>query len=312
MIRDNKGVALVITLLVLTLLIVLILEFSQGMRIEARAAANFRDDIKAYYLARSGVTFAIALLEEDAKTAPTNVDSLNELWAQKLPSIPLGDGFVSVEITDEDSRINVNNISAGSNMHTFMINLLKQFELEEDAANAIANAIVDWRDDNGESETQPGGAESHYYESLEDPYEAKNKSFDSLQELRLIKGLDNEAYNKVHKFLTVQSDVGININTAGKEVIMSLSENLTGEDADNIIASRGENPFQTKGAFNTFISFYNLDEPEKTKISNAVVVNSNYFSIISRGEVNQSQKIVRAIVKRQANKASIIEYWRVE
>ena len=61
-IRNNKGIALVITLLVLTLLIVLILEFNSGMRIEARAAANFRDDIKAYYLPKSGVTFAIAVL----------------------------------------------------------------------------------------------------------------------------------------------------------------------------------------------------------------------------------------------------------
>ncbi|MBI5038653.1 MAG: general secretion pathway protein GspK, partial [Nitrospirae bacterium] len=64
--RDDSGVALVITLLVLTLLLTSILEFNLGMRVEARAAANFRDDMKAYYLARSGITFAMALLEEDS------------------------------------------------------------------------------------------------------------------------------------------------------------------------------------------------------------------------------------------------------
>lgn len=308
-IRNNKGIALVITLLVLTLLIVLILEFSQSMRVEARAAANFRDDIKAYYLARSGVTFAIAVLEDDYKTNP-NYDALNESWAQKIPPIPLGDGFVSVEITDEDSRLNVNKISTGfgtvtgDNMRLFMVRFLKQFELEED----IADSIADWTDTD-DSERIPGGAESNYYQSLEDPYEAKNKPFDSIQELRLIKGLGNETYNKVQKFLAVNSDGWININTAGKEVIMSLSENLSGEIADEVLAFRVENPFPTKQDFKNNIS---MSEDVYNEISKFVDVKSNYFSIISRGEVNQSQKIVRAIVKRQSNKASIIEYWRVE
>jgi len=308
-IKDNKGIALVITLLVLTLLIVVILEFSQGMRVEARAAANFRDDIKAYYLARSGVTFAIAMLEDDNKT-DQNYDSLNELWAQKIPPIPLGDGFVSVEITDEDSRINVNKMSTGfgtvngETMRLFMVRFLKQFELEED----IADSIADWTDTD-DSERIPVGAESNYYQSLEDPYEAKNKPFDSIQELRLIKGLENETYNKLQKFLAVNSDGWINMNTAGKEVIMSLSENLSGEIADEIIAFRGENPFPTKQDFKNNIS---MSEDVYNEISKFVDVKSNYFSIISRGEVNQSRKIIRAIVKRQNNKASIIEYWRVE
>jgi len=308
-IRNNKGIALVITLLVLTLLIVVILEFSQGMRVEARAAANFRDDIKAYYLARSGVTFAIAMLEDDNKT-DQNYDSLNELWAQKIPPIPLGDGFVSVEITDEDSRINVNKMSTGfgtvngETMRLFMVRFLKQFELEED----IADSIADWTDTD-DSERIPVGAESNYYQSLEDPYEAKNKPFDSIQELRLIKGLENETYNKLQKFLAVNSDGWINMNTAGKEVIMSLSENLSGEIADEIIAFRGENPFPTKQDFKNNIS---MSEDVYNEISKFVDVKSNYFSIISRGEVNQSRKIIRAIVKRQNNKASIIEYWRVE
>ena len=308
-IRNNKGIALVITLLVLTLLIVVILEFSQGMRVEARAAANFRDDIKAYYLARSGVTFAIAMLEDDDKT-DQNYDSLNELWAQKIPPIPLGDGFVSVEITDEDSRINVNKMSTGfgtvngETMRLFMVRFLKQFELEED----IADSIADWTDTD-DSERIPVGAESNYYQSLEDPYEAKNKPFDSIQELRLIKGLENETYNKLQKFLAVNSDGWINMNTAGKEVIMSLSENLSGEIADEIIAFRGETPFPTKQDFKNNIS---MSEDVYNEISKFVDVKSNYFSIISRGEVNQSRKIIRAIVKRQNNKASIIEYWRVE
>ena len=307
-IKNNKGIALVITLLVLTLLIVLILEFNSGMRVEARAAANFRDDIKAYYLAKSGVTFAIAVLEDDDKT-DQNFDALNENWAQKLPPIPFGDGFVTVEITDENSRINVNKMSTGfgsvnsDNMRALMGRFLKQFELEED----IANAIADWTDQD-DIERMPGGSESNYYGGLEDSYEAKNKPFDSLQELRLVKGLEGETYNKLHKFLTVHSDGWLNINTAGKEVLMSLSDNLAAEIADEIIAFRAENPFQTKLDFKNNIS---ISEDVYNEIGKFIDVKSNYFSITSSGNVNQSQKTIRAEIMRQNNKTKIV-YWRVE
>ena len=63
---NNKGIALVVTLLVLTLLLTIILEFGMDMRVEARSAANFRDEMQAYYLAKSGITFAIVVLEEDS------------------------------------------------------------------------------------------------------------------------------------------------------------------------------------------------------------------------------------------------------
>ncbi|MBI5756620.1 MAG: type II secretion system minor pseudopilin GspK [Nitrospirae bacterium] len=311
-IRNNKGIALVITLLVLTLLIVLILEFSQGMRVEARAAANFRDDVKAYYLARSGVTFAIALLEEDAKTNPKNVDSLNELWAQKLPPIPLGDGFVSVEITDESSKININKLGGESNdkWHDLMRSFLEHFDMKED----IVEAISDWIDTKP-AERPNGGAESSYYEGLEEPYEAKNNLLDSLQELRLVKGIDDDIFGKLRNFLTIVhsdptviSDGKININTASKDVLMALSPNLTGDIANDIIAFRLDNPFKTISSIKEVIGD---DSPIFNEISSIIAVNSNFFTITSTGEVNQIRKKINAIIERKSNKTDII-YWRVE
>ena len=308
--KDNKGIALVITLLVLTLLLVIILEFNLGMRVEARAAANFRDDIKAYYLARSGVTFAITLLEEDSKEdskTGQGYDSLDEIWAQNIPPMPVGDGFVSVEITDEDSKINVNKFTGfgtatGEDMRLLMERFLKPFELKDE----IFDSIVDWIDQ-GDTE-HPEGAESGYYEGLDDPYEAKNKPLDSLEELRLIKGMESDIFDRLKNFLTVTSDGTINVNTASKEVLMSLSDGLPGETADEIIAFRTENPFQTEVDVRNKIT---ISQNVYNEIAEFIDVKSNYFSITSQGEVNQSSKIIIAIVMRQGNKAKII-YWRVE
>lgn len=305
---NNKGVALVITLLVLTLLLTLILEFNLGMRVEARASANFRDDVKAYYLARSGITFAAALLEEDGRTQP-QYDSLKELWAQKIPPIPAGDGFVSVEITDEDGKINVNKLATasggvtGDEMRLFMVRFLEQFDLKGD----ISDTIADWIDQD-DNERIPDGAESAYYEGLEESYEAKNKPLDSLQELRLIKGMEDDIFNKLKNLLTVNSDGWININTASKKLLMSLSEDINGDIADEILAWREENPFQAKVDVKNNIS---MSEKTYNDIAKFIDVKSNYFSITSRGEVNQSRKTINAVVKRQGDKTSVL-YWRME
>ncbi|MCX5918054.1 MAG: hypothetical protein NTX30_15415, partial [Deltaproteobacteria bacterium] len=53
-IRDQRGVALVLTLLILTLLVVTGLEMNRAIRVEATLAENFRDLTQASYIAQSG------------------------------------------------------------------------------------------------------------------------------------------------------------------------------------------------------------------------------------------------------------------
>jgi len=306
-IRNDSGVALVITLLVLTLLLTIILEFNLGMRVEARAAANFRDDMKAYYLARSGITFAMALLEEDSRTE-ARYDSLDELWAQKIPPIPVGDGLVSVTITDEDSKINANKLAAGfgavtgDNMRALMVRFLDLFELKSD----LSDTIADWIDP--DDTERPNGAESGYYEGLEESYEARNRPLDSLLELRLIKGMEGDTFDRLKNMLTVNSDGWINVNTASKQILMSLSDDMNGDIADEIMAFRTENPFQNKLDVRNNIS---ISENVYTDISKFIDVTSNYFSITSAGEVNQNKKTINAVVIRQGEKVNIL-YWRIE
>ena len=318
---NNKGIALVITLLVLTLLLTIILEFGMDMRVEARSAANFRDEMKAYYLAKSGVTFAITVLEKDSiedNNEGTRYDSLNEDWAKKLPPVPVGDGTVSVEITDEDSKINLNklpnkvpdklrSLATGQNMRALMSRFLKQFDVNESLTDEIPDSIADFIDE--DSDELPNGAESSYYEGLEEHYSAKNKPLDSLQELRMIKGIDGDLFSKLNKFLTVNSDPLINVNTASREVLLSLFEDSIGSKdvVDEIIATRTEHPFQKTSDLQEHI----LDNLVYTNISKFIDVKSNFFSIKSTGEVNNSRKTITASVQRQGNKGTIL-YWRIE
>jgi len=305
--KDNRGIALIITLLILVLLVTLILEFNTSMRVEARNAANFRDTIKAYYLARSGITFARAVLEEDGKKG-YKYDGPDELWAQNIPPIPVGDGFVTVRITDEDSKINVNKLITGfgmvskTAMREWMVRFLEHMNVDTE----IVDPIIDWLD--RDDRELLNGAESAYYEGLEDPYEAKNNLMDSLEELRLIKGINREIFEKISPFLTVYSDGWININTADKEVLLSLSDNMTEDMVEEIESYRKENPFKKKVDLKNNTS---MDQDLYNEISRFIDVKTNYFSIKSTGEVNGIKKTIHAIVKRHRDRTTIV-YWRID
>ena len=65
-IRDNKGMALIMTILIISLIVALTLQFNTSMRSNLQAAVNLRDGIKLGCIARSGVNGALAVLHEDA------------------------------------------------------------------------------------------------------------------------------------------------------------------------------------------------------------------------------------------------------
>ncbi len=105
-IKNEKGIALIITLLVVTLLTALIVEFAYSARVNLSAAANFRDKQKAYYLAKSGVNFIAGMLKDNAsKNKADDID-------QMLPPVTVGDGIVSLKAFDEAAKINIKTIDA--------------------------------------------------------------------------------------------------------------------------------------------------------------------------------------------------------
>ena len=62
---ENRGAALLLVVLLVSLLAVIVVEFQREARLEIRAAANLRDALRAHAIARSGAAVASALLLAD-------------------------------------------------------------------------------------------------------------------------------------------------------------------------------------------------------------------------------------------------------
>ncbi len=54
LIKNDKGFALILTILIISLIVALTLQFNISIRSELHAAANLRDSIKLGCIARSG------------------------------------------------------------------------------------------------------------------------------------------------------------------------------------------------------------------------------------------------------------------
>ena len=63
----ERGIALILSLLIIVLLTTMVMELNYVSRIELNVTMNFRDDLKAYYVAEAGQTFWMSFLQMEAQ-----------------------------------------------------------------------------------------------------------------------------------------------------------------------------------------------------------------------------------------------------
>jgi general secretion pathway protein K len=253
--RNNRGIALLLTISVTTILVAAALEYNRQARVMLISTATTRNSITLSQMTASGINLAMAMLIKDKSESPT--DSLLEDWADAekiealLAEIPFEDGQLAVKIIDEMGKIQVNALVAFPNKNAFnetQLNLWDRFlnkvgdadQMQEDSEPiAIINSVKDWLD-SGDDDAITGlsGAESDYYKDLDPPYASRNSPIPDLDELLLVKGITPDLYYGgdetpgMSQFMTIHGVAKsgpafhypgrININTADLPVLMAL------------------------------------------------------------------------------------------
>jgi general secretion pathway protein K len=162
-----------------------------------------------------------------------------------------GAGF-ELRIVDEDSKIGLNNAGRSSfgarDVGRQLMGLIggpqydPLFDGRSDTGEYssrfdICSAIIDWVDANQDiencdstSQAPSMGAEDSYYRNLPDPYLRKNAAFDSLEELRLVRGVGDDFWATFiepnpdeprERPVSVWSSGKININTTSPRTLLS-------------------------------------------------------------------------------------------
>lgn len=301
--NDQRGLALILVLLILMLVTALASELAFSTRTEYSLTANFVQEKQAYYLALAGYQAALTqiMTEYDyvARDSEGNLVFANRGTQEKSRrlssagfNILLGPGSFSYWITDEESKININAIKEDK-----LPLLLKETGVKGSTRDELADSILDWRDT--DSVPRLKGAEDDYYKGRPQPYESKDGSLDTIEELLLVKGVsteifygtksagDDQGYRGLSHFLTVQAR-GVNRNSA-EDVVLKVA--FGDEQAQRIISQRKTND----GVFRDRDT-------------------SRTFTIIATGQVSNTpiRRAIKAIVAKQATRqAQRVEviYW---
>ena len=295
-VRNERGVALLLVLWITLLLTVIAAGFAVSIRVEGSAALNARGEAEAHALAVAGFQRALAelldawdynALTEDGQAALIRIAGGEMRAGQTQPFPPLvkRDGTLTrgtyrYRIVDEERKINVNLAS-----REVLIRLLDNLGMPPGSErDTIADSILDWID--ADSLHRLNGAEDDYYMSLSPPYRAKNGPLDSIEELRLIRGVTPEIYDLIAPHLTVWGSGQINLNTATPTILQVMVPPI----AHLILAQRQVQP---------------LVQPQRGGI-----VRSTAFTVESTGRSARGVlRTVQGVVKLEGKERLLVKAW---
>lgn len=303
--REEKGMVLLMVLVIVALLASLLTEFAFSTLVDLRLTETFRDNTRAWYLAKGGVQAGRMILQMNRN----GYDHPGEIWAQGIPAYPVGEnGAVAIDIEDLNSRLNVNLlVLPGQNVNLDVRGALERLftQIQQDHPDAfpdtpqeMAAALFDWIDSDDAVTRQPGtGAESAYYQGLERPYPAKNGPLDTIEELQMVKGFTPEGYRLLAPFLTVHGRGVMNINTAPPEVLMAFHPDVDPPAADRIVQFREKEPFKSMDDLKQLLGQQSLAysglASQRTITSG---VKSTHFLITASAEVADGRRTATAAV----------------
>lgn len=279
--RNSKGSALIIVLLLVAMITALVVEFAYEIYNDTSSVASWVDSQRASLTAKSGQAFSSEFLKE--------VEGYDYTYTKDITlPVPIdfgADSSLILKVEDENSKFNINKIT-----DPHYLNILKRMLQYLNINPSLAYSIADWIDK--DSEPGPGGSEDR----------TKNSPLWSLDELRHIKGMDAESFNKLSPLITIYGDGLININTASLAVLTSMHEEMTETMAKNIIEYRNTAHFKNTSQTQN-VSGLEIVGP---KLIGYISVKSNNFRIYSIAKSHEITRIIESVMDTSLK----VHYWR--
>jgi len=224
----QKGTAIITALLITAIVaaIATVMAVRQGINIRETSLVITAD--RAFLDAQGIVYWAEERLAKDLLKDQANKDLI-----ETFPIVmPVTDEFYGAEvrgiIQDQQGLFNINCLSNANNINQF-VRLLQLVvpDLTESAAIEIANNVRRWIRASNVDEI---------YLNKKPPYRAPHQRISHISELRLVTGITHQLYLALTPYITAlpNNSNSINISSAPIPIIMSLSKNITPDQAKTL------------------------------------------------------------------------------
>ncbi|HUO04303.1 MAG TPA: type II secretion system minor pseudopilin GspK [Candidatus Binataceae bacterium] len=295
--KNERGIALLAVMVGIALMTIIVVDFATSTQFGFMSAANQVNELRSYYLARSGVSVGLALIaakDRDAVLNPTPgqamIDTLGDRWAAPYSPADIDGGKASVVVVDEARKLNINGLlNSDRTVNQLALARMQLLFTILNLSPDLVSAIVQW--------TGPSGLSSSgmFNVGLVPP---RNGPMPTIGDLKMVPGITDAIFNRLRPFLTVVplGDNRININTAPPEIIASLDPSLA-EDTklvEAIVQERTIRPFQQASDFTV-----GLDPAVAARIMKlGFNMQSQFFTIRGMGSFAGTRKIIDATFAR--------------
>jgi general secretion pathway protein K len=295
----QRGAAILMAMLTVTLVATFAAAalWQQWRSVEVESAERSR--IQSAWILTGALDWARLILREDARANP-GVDHLAEPWAVPLeearlstflaadrntaadPNSEAENTFLSGQIIDQQSLLNVNNLAVrGVLSPVWLVRFQRLFDLlglPQSQLNSLTENLRFASDLNADNRSSP-----------------QARLVPTRVEQLVWLGLPLETVAALQPYITVlpASDVKVNLNTAGAEVIYAAVNGITMADAQRLVAEREQAHFRTLAGAQQLMPQHTAALTEGT-----VGVGSSYFEVIGRLRLNELIVQERSLVSR--------------
>lgn len=288
---SQRGVALITAILVVALAATVAAAMVTSQQLDLRRTANLAEADQIRLYARAIAAWAGEILRRDRERG--KVDHPNEQWATVLPPIPVENGQLAGFLADLQGRFNLNALVVAGEHNRIAEARFRRLLEALDLNGDLAVTVADWVD----ADIDPGfpaGGEDDLYLGLQPAYRAGNTPMVSPSELLLINGIGQAEFEALRPHVTVLPEPAeINVNTASAEVLMSLADGLSRNDAERLIADRGRDGYLSVAAFLSHPVFAGREVS-----SDGLAVGSSYFLATSDIRIGRLQQRHYAVLQR--------------
>ncbi|MBI5639755.1 MAG: type II secretion system minor pseudopilin GspK [Nitrospirae bacterium] len=297
-ITDNRGMALVLVLMVVAIITAMVVEFAYGVYINTQSLTNWQTSQKLSLAARSAIKLGGRLISENqSRYSYTYPGTL--AMVQPIPFEDL-EGTISLRIEDETAKFNLNSLvyvnhNLNETAYKSFTRLLKALRLKAE----IADRVTDWIDP--DSEPRLRDSESA----------AKNSYLDSIDELLNMPGIDQETYERLLPCVTIYGSghgygTGlININSADVPVLMSLSDEIDEKMAERIISFRETAPFEKIQDILKVAGF----ETSGTSLLSYITVKGGSFHVTASALSGDIRRVIESVMEVSGS-GRTVRYWK--
>ncbi len=292
MLKEERGSALMIAIFSVSFMIIIATQVMYATSVEFVISSKSVDQVKAYYAAKAGLEMSLLRIQIFKKAKAAIGDSLpdksilDQIWQFPFawpPIIPPGSNksvktdidkvvktssmqakYIAI-ISSEGSKIDINDLGSPSTVIVQAVhgqlNQLFQAKVKNDEAFAaeyngydfdkLIDNITDWVSESPTS-VAGGGDKKSKYSKFSNEFIPPSQPFKTLRELHMVEGMNDDFFNVLAPNITVYGSKAININQASKEILMSLSPQITQERATEVLRLRG---LPSRGPFHDLKDF---------------------------------------------------------